>query len=55
MVDCKSEKYAIEKAKELDIPIIVRVKHALDILFDGEEVSLDPEKALVFKTEENKT
>ncbi|MFA6118692.1 MAG: pyruvate kinase [Parachlamydiales bacterium] len=50
MADDSSEKSAISMAQNLNLPIIVGAKHAIDILIDDELIWLDPKKALVFKS-----
>jgi pyruvate kinase len=47
--DKASEKEALQAAKELDIPIVVRADGALAALRDGQVVTLDPEKKVVYK------
>ncbi len=44
-----SELFAIEQARLLDKPIIVRADAATYILKEGQLVTLDPEKALIYK------
>ncbi|MBN2478742.1 MAG: pyruvate kinase [Parachlamydiales bacterium] len=46
--DTFSETFAIQNATRLNIPIIVRAKHAFDILLEGEDVILDPDKSLIY-------
>ncbi|HEU64524.1 MAG: Pyruvate kinase [Candidatus Anoxychlamydiales bacterium] len=52
-IDTISEKLALEKAQKLDLPLVIRAKHANDILLDDEVVHLDPQKGLVFKVSED--
>ncbi len=47
--DKESEREALKIAKELDIPIVVRADEALAVLRDGQVVTLDPEKRVVYK------
>ncbi len=47
--DKASEKEALKVAKTLDIPIVVRADGALAALRDGQVVTLDPEKKVVYK------
>jgi pyruvate kinase len=47
--DKESEKEALKIAKTLDIPIVVRADGALAVLRDGQIVTLDPEKRVVYK------
>lgn len=47
--DIDSEKVAFELAHELHKPLIVRADAASQILKEGQLVTLDPEKALVYK------
>lgn len=47
--DSASEAFALQKALELNKPIIVRADAAANILKEGQLVTLDPEKALVYK------
>jgi pyruvate kinase len=49
IADDLSEASAVSMAQNLNLPIIVGAKHAIDILIDDEVISLDPKKALVFK------
>jgi pyruvate kinase len=51
--DTASEKYAIALAKSLDIPVMTRADGAISILKAGDEVTLDPQKGIVYRgTEE---
>lgn len=47
--DVESEKFAISIAQTLGKPVIVRADEATRILKEGQLVTLDPEKALVYK------
>jgi pyruvate kinase len=47
--DPESEKYALKVAAEIGKPVIVRADGATRILKEGQLVTLDPEKALVYK------
>jgi len=47
--DSQSEKEAFEIAKTLDIPIVVRADGAMGLLKDGQQVTLDPEKRIIYK------
>jgi pyruvate kinase len=47
--DIESEKYAKKMALSLDKPILLRADAASSILKEGQLVTLDPEKALVYK------
>ena len=47
--DVTSEQYVIQIAKELEKPAIVRADGAIRVLKEGQLVTLDPEKALVYK------
>jgi len=47
--DVESEKFAKQIATELEKPLIVRADAATRILKEGQLVTLDPEKALVYK------
>ena len=47
--DTASEVYALKVAKNLNKPIIVRADAAAQILKEGQLVTMDPEKALVYK------
>lgn len=49
MDDVESEKFAISIAQALDKPAIVRADEASRILKEGQLVTLDPEKALIYK------
>lgn len=47
--DQASEQFAIDAAKSMDKPVIVRADAACRILKEGQLVTLDPERALVYK------
>ncbi|HRD55377.1 MAG TPA: pyruvate kinase [Parachlamydiaceae bacterium] len=47
--DLISEQYALETAKQFDKPVIIRADAASRNLKEGQLVTLDPEKALVYK------
>jgi pyruvate kinase len=47
--DVESEKFALNLAQNLDKPVIVRADEASRILKEGQLVTLDPEKALIYK------
>ncbi|MEX0961638.1 MAG: pyruvate kinase [Simkaniaceae bacterium] len=47
--DTKSERYAKNIASTLDIPLLARADGASDILQEGQLVTLDPVKGLIFK------
>ncbi|MFA6916235.1 MAG: pyruvate kinase [Parachlamydiales bacterium] len=47
--DLDSELYLVEVAKEMEKPVLVRADDALRILKEGQLVTLDPVRALVFK------
>jgi pyruvate kinase len=47
--DKVSEREALKAAKALDIPIVLRADGALAALRDGQVVTLDPEKRVVYK------
>ncbi len=47
--DTESEKYLMQIANELDKPVLVRADAACRILKEGQLITLDPEKALVYK------
>ena len=49
--DSFSEQFAIQNAERFNVPIIIRAKHAFDILEEGESIILDPSKALIFLSE----
>jgi pyruvate kinase len=47
--DTDSEHYALQVAKMLDIPILTRADGAMSLLTDGQMVTLDPHKGIVYK------
>ena len=47
--DTESEKYALEAAKMFSKPIIVRADAAWSVLKEGQLVTLDPQKVIVYK------
>jgi len=47
--DYSSEKYAMLVAKTFDLPAIIRADSALDTLKEGEIVTLDPKKGLIYR------
>ncbi len=47
--DKESEKEALQLAKALDIPIVVRADGAFSSLKEGQAVTLDPQKKVVYK------
>lgn len=47
--DSASEKQALKLAKTLKIPIVTRAEGALFLLEEGQEVTLEPKKGLVYK------
>ncbi|MGC1878897.1 MAG: pyruvate kinase [Rhabdochlamydiaceae bacterium] len=47
--DTDSEQYALHLAKTLDIPILTRADSAMNLLTDGQTVTLDPHKGIVYK------
>lgn len=47
--DRDSEQFALHVAKALDIPILTRADGAMSLLTDGQTVTLDPHKGLVYK------
>lgn len=51
--DTSSEKYAALIAKTLDISILARADGAMTLLEENEEVTLDPQRGLVYKGNEN--
>lgn len=51
--DTTSEKYATLLAKTFDIPVMTRADGAMAVLTEGEEVTLDPQRGLLYRgTEE---
>ncbi|MDE3055481.1 MAG: pyruvate kinase [Verrucomicrobiota bacterium] len=52
--DASSEKYALLIAKTFSLPMISRADRAMHLLSEGEEVTLDPRKGLIYRgTSEN--
>ena len=47
--DQESEQQAIQIAKMLDIPLLLRADGAMNQLKEGQDVTLDPEKGIVYK------
>lgn len=47
--DTESEKYAVLIAKTFEIPVMYRADGAMTILQEDEEVTLDPQKGLVYR------
>ncbi len=47
--DTESEKYALQIAQQLGKTVVVRADAAMKVLKEGQLVTLDPEKALVYK------
>ena len=47
--DTASEKYAALIAKTFDIPVMSRADGAMSILTEGDEVTLDPQKGLIYR------
>ncbi len=47
--DTTSEKYAELVAKTLNIAVITRADGAMSILQEGEEISIDPQKGIIFR------
>jgi pyruvate kinase len=47
--DTSSEKYVALVAKTFEIPVMYRADGAMTILEEGEEVTLDPQKGLIYK------
>ncbi|MBS0604402.1 MAG: pyruvate kinase [Verrucomicrobia bacterium] len=47
--DTDSENYALQVAKMLDVPILTRADGAMSLLTDGQMVTLDPQKGIVYK------
>lgn len=50
--DAESEKYATVIAKSFNIPLMTRADGAMSVLKDGEEVTLDPQKGLIYRGSE---
>ncbi len=47
--DTDSEQFALQVAKMLDIPILTRADGAMTLLTDGQIVTLEPQKGIVYK------
>lgn len=47
--DTPSENYALQVAKMLDVPLLTRADGAISLLKDGQMVTLDPQKGIVYK------
>ena len=47
--DKDSEQYAVQVAKTLDIPLLLRADGAMSLLHEGQLVTLDPKKGIVYK------
>jgi pyruvate kinase len=47
--DIASEQHATHAAEQFEKPLITRAEGALDALYDGQLVTIDPEKALVYR------
>lgn len=47
--DAASEKYAAIIAKTFDVPVMYRADGAMTILHEGDEVTLDPQKGLIYR------
>ena len=47
--DAVSEKYATLVAKTFAIPVMARADGAMRVLQEGEEVTLDPQRGLVYR------
>lgn len=47
--DNASEEHALQVAKMLDIPIITRADGAMSLLTDGQTVTLDPQRGIVYR------
>ncbi|NGX56089.1 MAG: Pyruvate kinase [Candidatus Anoxychlamydiales bacterium] len=52
-IDTYSENILLNFAAQKKIPIIIRAKNAFEILQDEEQVYLDPQKAIVYKANDN--
>ncbi|MBS0625573.1 MAG: pyruvate kinase [Verrucomicrobia bacterium] len=50
--DTASEKYAALVAKTFDIPVITRADGAMAVLKENEEVTLDPQKGIIYRGSE---
>lgn len=51
--DSASEKYAALIAKTFEIPVMSRADGAMSVLREGEEVTLDPQKGLIYRGSEH--
>jgi pyruvate kinase len=47
--DLDSEQYALAAGRELHIPVVIRADNAFTLLQEGVSVTLDPQKAIVYK------
>jgi pyruvate kinase len=47
--DTESVKYAMRIAKKLNIPLVTHAENAMHLLHEGLQVTLDPEKGIVYK------
>ena len=47
--DTQSEKYLLQAAQELDVPVVLQADGASSILKEGQLITVDPEKGLVYK------
>jgi len=47
--DTASEKYAALAAKTFEIPVITRADGAMSVLKEGEEITLDPQRGLIYR------
>lgn len=52
IADTASEKYAALVAKTFEIPVMTRADGAMSLLQEGEEITLDPQKGLVYRGSE---
>jgi pyruvate kinase len=50
--DSASEKYAALAAKTFEIPVMTRADGAMSVLQEGEEITLDPQRGLVYRGSE---
>ncbi len=50
--DTSSEKYALLVGKTFEIPVVVRAENALNALKEGETVTVDPSRGLVYRGSE---
>ncbi len=46
--DVESEKHALKIAKTLNIPVIIRAERAVHQLHEGQKVTMDPERGIVY-------